>query len=178
MRESAKAALGGIIAALSISIMLLTYISPFLVYTAPVFAGILLIVIVTEIGYKWAFGTYTAISLLAIFLIADKEAAVFFIMLFGYYPILRTFILQRLKNRAVFFILKLLIFNFALAASISLCNFVFHIDYSEFTEKGRVYVAVFWVLMNIVLFLYDYLIGKSMTLYRKKIQKRIRQLFK
>ena len=33
MRESAKAALGGMIAALSVSIMLLTYLSPFLVYS-------------------------------------------------------------------------------------------------------------------------------------------------
>ena len=52
MRESSKAALGGIIAALSVSIMLLTYISPLLVYTVPVISGLLLLIIVTEIGYK------------------------------------------------------------------------------------------------------------------------------
>ena len=178
MRESAKAALGGIIAALSVSIMLLTYISPFLVYTAPVFAGLLLIVIVSEIGYKWAIGTYTAISLLAIFMIADKEAAVFFIMLFGYFPILREYLSEKLKFKVVFFILKLMLFNLALAASIAICNFVFHIDYSEFSDKGKLYIAAFLILMNAVLFLYDYLIGKAILLYKKRIQKRVRQLFK
>ena len=69
--------------------MLITYFSPLLVYTAPPFAGILLIVIVNEIGYRWALGTYVAISLLSVFLIADKESAVYFTMFFGYYPILK-----------------------------------------------------------------------------------------
>ncbi len=64
MRESSKAALGGIIAALSVSMMLLTYLSPLLVYTAPVLAGLLLLIIVNEIGYRWAIGTYAAIGML------------------------------------------------------------------------------------------------------------------
>ena len=78
MRESSKAALGGIVSALAVIAMLVTYLSPLLVYTAPPLAGILLILIVNEIGYRWAFGTYVSISLLSVFLIADKESAVFY----------------------------------------------------------------------------------------------------
>ncbi len=178
MRESSKAALGGIIAALSVSIMLLTYLSPVLVYTVPVIAGLLLLVIVNEIGYHWAIGTYTAISLLSLFMIADKEAAVFYVMLFGYYPILKFFITAKIRNRFLLFFIKLLVFNAALFLSLAVCSFVFHIDYSELTSGGKIFSAVFVVLMNLVLFIYDFLIGSLTVLYRVKIQKRIRKLFR
>ena len=178
MRESSKAALGGMIAALSVSIMLLTYISPVLVYTAPVFAGMLLLIIVTEIGYYWGVGTFAAVSLLSVFMIADKEAAVFYTILFGYYPILREFIYGKIKNKFILFIIKLFIFNAALFAAIAICNYVFHIDYSEFSEGGKILVAVYIVLMNAVLFLYDLLIAKFTLLYKKRLQKKIRKMFK
>ncbi|MCH5197911.1 MAG: hypothetical protein J1E34_03295 [Oscillospiraceae bacterium] len=178
MRESSKSALGGIIAALAVSIMLITYISPFLVYTAPPFAGILLIIIVAEIGYKWAIGTYTAISLLSLFLIADKEAAVFFVMLFGYYPILREFLYSKLKNKIVLTLLKIFIFNLSLFVSICISNYVFGIDYSEFSSGGLIMVLLFALAMNAILFLYDFLIAKVSLLYKSSLQKKIRKLFK
>ena len=178
MRDSAKSALGGIIAALSVSFMLMTYLSPFLVYTVPVIAGILLLVIVTEIGYRWAFGTYVAISLLSLFLIADKEAAVFFVMLFGYYPILRDFISGKIKYKIVVLLIKLLVFNSALFLSIAACNYVFHIDYGELTNGGKTFFVVFVLLMNIILWLYDYLIKVLTVLYKTKLQKKLRSLFK
>lgn len=178
MRESSKSALGGIIAALAVSIMLITYISPFLVYTAPPFAGILLVIIVVEIGYKWAIGTYAAIGLLSLFLIADKEAAVFFVMLFGYYPILREFIYSRLKNKVILAILKFFIFNFSLLVSVGISSYIFGIDYSEFSEDGMLFIILFIAAMNVILFLYDFLLAKVTLLYKKNIQKKIRGLFK
>ena len=106
MRESTKASLGGIIAALSIVIMLLTYVSPLLVYTAPPFAGILLLIIINELGFRWSAATFAAVSLLSVFIIADKEAAVFYTMFFGYYPILVTVINKAVKNKLVNFVIK------------------------------------------------------------------------
>ena len=178
MRESSKAALGGIIAALSVCIMLLTYISPILVYTAPVFAGLLLLVIVAEMGYYWGVGTYAAVSILSVFIIADKEAAVFYTVLFGYYPILREYINGKIKNRILLFVIKLFVFNLALVSSVAVCNYVFHIDYSEFSGGGKILIAVFLVLMNVVLFLYDLLIAKFTVLYRTKLHKKIIKMFK
>ena len=178
MRESSKAALGGIIAALSVSVMLLTYISPVLVYTVPVFAGMFLLVIVEEIGYQWGIGTFAAVSLLSVFMIADKEAAVFYTMLFGYYPILREFISGKIKNRLILFLIKLFVFNVSLFVAIAVCSYVFHIDYSEFSEGGKIMMAVYIIMMNAVLFLYDLLIAKFTLLYKNKLQKRIRKMFK
>ena len=60
MRESSKAALCGMVAALAVVIMMITYISPVLVYTAPPFAGLILLLIVNEVGFSRAVGTYFA----------------------------------------------------------------------------------------------------------------------
>ena len=65
MRESSKAALCGIVAALAVVIMMITYISPVLVYTAPPFAGLILLLIVNEVSFSRAVGTYFAVSLLS-----------------------------------------------------------------------------------------------------------------
>ena len=178
MRDSSKSALCGIIAALSVSIMLLTYISPFLVYAMPVFAGMFLIVILDEISGKWAFGTYTAVSLLSFFLIADKEAAVFYVLLFGYYPILRTWLIHKIRNGILRIMIKFIVFNLSLFASIGVCSFVFNIDYSEFSEKGMIYLIFVILLMYVLFFIYDFLLAVMTKLYILKVKDRIEKLFK
>lgn len=178
MRESSKAALGGIVAALSVVIMLSTYISPLLVYTAPPFAGLLLIFILKEIGYSWAFGTYTAVSLLSVFIIADKESAVFFTFFFGFYPILRAFLCEKIKLKPISFLLGLVVFNISLLISVTICSKVFGIDYSEFTDGGKAMVLLFIVLMNMVFAAYDFLFLKLNVLYDGLISKKVKRFFR
>lgn len=178
MRESSKAALGGIIAALSVVIMLATYLSPLLVYTAPPFAGILLIVILEELDLKWAFGTYVAISLLSLFMIADKEAAVFFTFFFGYYPILRSFLSSKIKKKQILLLLGWLVFIAASAAAIALCAFVLHIDYGDIYHSGKIFVVLSVLLMNVVFFVYDFLIARIHVYYRIKLKAKIKKIFK
>ncbi len=178
MRDSSKAALGGIIAALSIVIMLITYISPFLVYTAPPFAGLLLIVIVYEMGYGWAFGTYAAVSLLSAFMIADKEAALFYVLFFGYYPALRELFSSKILHKTVRLLISFLIFNSACACAILLGEMLFAVDYSELMSGGKVYFLIFWLGLNAVFFCYEFLISRLVVLYRNKLRKKIRNLFR
>ena len=178
MRESLKSALGGMIAALSVVVMLVTYLSPFLVYTAPPFAGVLLIVILEEIDRKWAFGVYAAISLLALFLIADKEAAVFYTVFFGYYPILQSFLLSGLRKKSAALEIGCAVFNLSLAAGVWCCSFIFHIDYGEFAEYGKVFTVLFILLMNVCFFFYDFLLKKLCLLYKLRFQPLIRKMFR
>lgn len=177
MRESTKAAIGGIISALAVVIMLCTYISPLLVYTAPPFAGLLLILIVNELGYKWAIGTYISISLLSVFVIADKESGVFFTMLFGYYPILAIFFDEKFKNKVIKQIIKLFIFNGACVSSVVICMVVFNISYDDLFEDGIVFFVLFAVLLNVLFFVYDILVTRLQLLYKLRIQKKFRKLF-
>ena len=178
MHESTKAALGGIISALAVIVMLVTYLSPLLVYTAPPFAGLLLILIVNELGNKWAIGTYVSISLLSVFFIADKESAVFFTMFFGYYPILKLWLDAHLKIRPLRIILKLMIFNLSIAAAVAICIFVFHIPYDDFTDTGFFMVGIFWVMLNGLLAVYDFLVSTLQRLYDNRLKKELRRIFK
>ena len=178
MRESSKAALGGIVSALAVVVMLLTYLSPLLVYTAPPLAGILLILIVNEIGYRWAFGTYVSISVLSVFFIADKESAVFFAMYFGFYPILKLWLDEHLKKKLIRVILKLVIFNISITGAIAVCVFVFHIPYDDFTDGGMIMLGLFWFMLNCLMFVYDFLITALQKLYLEKFRKRLRRMFR
>lgn len=178
MRESSKAALCGITAGLAVVVMMITYLSPLLVYTAPPVAGMLILLIVEEFDKKWAFGVYTAISLLSVFLIADKESAVFFSLFFGGYPIVKPVLDTKIKNKPLRFILKLIIDNLSLAAAVAICAYVFHIDYSDFSEGGKAMLIVFWVLFVFLLVIYDIFIEKMLLVYRVRGQKRLRKLFR
>jgi hypothetical protein len=178
LRESSKIALGGIISALAVVIMLSTYITPLLVYTAPPFAGLLLVVMLREIGYSWAFGAYTAVSLLSVFLVADKESAVFFMMFFGYYPILRMFINSKIKIKPLSFAMGFVVFNCSLYLSVKICSEIFGIDYSDFTDGGTAMFILFIVLMNFVFIAYDVLLNRAVYIYDMMISKKVKKLFR
>ena len=177
MRESSKAALCGISAGLSVVIMMVTYLSPLLVYTAPPAAGLLIAFIDEELGGKRALGVWTAISLLSVFLIADKEAAVFFTLFFGWYPVLRPVLDGKIKNKVLRSVLKLVLYNLCLGTAVFICAFVFMIDYSDFGEGGKIMLALFWCLFIVLLFIYDVFLDKMLAVYRLRLQKRLRKLF-
>ena len=178
MRESSKAALCGIVAALAVVIMMITYISPVLVYTAPPFAGLILLLIVNEVGFSRAVGTYVAVSILSLFLIADKEAATFFTCFFGFYPILRIFLDRKIKLKAIKYIIKVFVFNLSLLGSVCVSMYIFNIDYSDFTDGGKYMAYLFFSMMNVVFVLYDFLIARLQILYFLRLQKRFRKLFR
>ncbi len=178
MRESSKAALCGIISALSVVIMLSTYLTPFLVYTAPAFSGLLLLIIYNELGLKWSLTTYAAISILSIFVIADKESAIFFTLIFGYFPTLSCAITNLLKSNLSRFVLKFLIFNAACLISLLLCSYVIGISSDSVFNEGAVYIISFVILLNVLFYVYDVLITKLQILYLVKFQKRFRKIFK
>lgn len=177
MRESSKAALSGIICALSVVIMMTTYISPLLVYTAPPIAGLLLIIIINEINTKWAVGTYFAVSLLSVFLIADKESSVFFTLFFGFFPIASTLIDKKIRKKIVAFVMKFLIFNVSCAISLTVCIYVLGVDYEDIFGDGMALAVVFIVLFEILFLVYNVLVSKLHQLYVMKFSKRVRKMF-
>ena len=104
--KSRKIAFGGIVAALSLVLMLLTGVLPFGTYALPCFAGILLTSIVIEFGIPWAIGVYVGVSVLSFLLVSDKEAALYYTLILGIYPILKS-LFERIKLRWLSFLIKL-----------------------------------------------------------------------
>ena len=55
---------------------------------------------------------------------------------------------------------------------------MFNIDYSEFSEKGMIYLIFVILLMYVLFFIYDFLLAVMTKLYILKVKDRIEKLFK
>lgn len=175
--RSFKAAVGGIIAALSIILMFSTGIIPTLTYAVPAIAGALLIVLVIEIGSGFAFSVYIAVGILSLFLVADKEAAVMYVAFFGYYPIIKAFLEKHLKN-FLCWIVKYFIFNVSILASYIVVLYVFAISYDDMGVFGEYAAFVLLAMGNAVFFVYDIALTRLVSAYLFRWQKYIKKLFK
>ena len=100
LKQGEKIAFGGVLAALCTVLVSATGLFPTLTYAIPALAGVLLVAAVIEIGKKEAFACYAVTAVLSLLLGTDKEAALLFVLLFGYYPTLKS-LLDPIRSRPV-----------------------------------------------------------------------------
>ncbi len=174
MKTSVKVSLGGIIAALSIVLMFLTSLLPFGTYAFPTLSGILLIIIVIEIGYPWAFSVYAAVAILSFLLLSDKEAALYYALFLGFYPIVKSFI-ERIRSRAIQYLIKFALFNACMIAAFYIGISLLSIPKESFELFGVYLPWVFLILGNLFFTLYDIGVTKFVTIYLNKWHKKIRK---
>lgn len=168
MKTSYKVSLGGVVGALSLCLMLLTGIIPFGTYAFPAFSGMLLVCIVIELGYSWAFLVYFIVSVISVLMLTDKEAALYYIAFLGFYPILKG-IIERHRLKSVQYLVKYLVFNACMILAFYLSIFVFSIPKESFNLFGVYLPWVFLMLSNIVFIVYDYCVSKVVSVYILKI---------
>lgn len=156
-KVSYKVSLGGIVAALCLTMMFLTAVFPPLNMTLPLFAGMLISVVAIEVSPSWAFVTYIVVSILSFFITPDKEAAIFFAALFGYYPVLKDTV-DKMRSKLISLIIKLVVFDAAMILIYYLTVFVFGtIDiFEEFGFLEEFMLPVLFITINAIFFLYDY----------------------
>ena len=171
-QNSLRVALCGVTAALALTLMLCTSVIPVGTYAFPCIAGILFVTIVIEFGEKWAFAALFAVALLSLFLAGDKEASIYFIAFFGYYPILKSLI-ERFKSRAVQWALKFSVFNAAMIAAFFVCKFILQIPDEEFTIFGLYIPWVFLIMGEIFFPLYDILCSMLIVRYVRDLRNRL-----
>ncbi len=177
VRNSSKTALGGIIAALSVTTMFLTAVIPTLTYALPAAAGILLVIVVIDIDKKWAFGVYAAVSILSILVLPNKEAAMMYVFFFGHYPILKAILEARFKS-VLLWVLKFLSFNVSVILAYLIILYVFQMPFDEMEEYGK-WAA--WALLgmgNVVFVIYDIALSRLVTLYMLRWRKSVRKILK
>ena len=177
MNVSSKTALGGVVAALSLSLMFLISIVPMFTYAVPAAASMLLIPMVIEISKKWALGVYFSVSLLGLIIVPNKEVAIIYVAFFGYYPVLKAVIESHMKTIPEW-ILKILVFNCAIFASYYLMLKVMGIEIEDLETLGWVAIPLLLGLGTVAFILYDYSMTKLIALYILKFQPRLKKLFK
>lgn len=172
MKTSVKVSLGGVVAALSLVLMLLTSIIPFGTYAFPAFAGILLVLLVFNLGYAYAFAVYFVTAVLSFLLVTDKEAALYYALFLGFYPILKG-VIERIPSKPVQYIIKLALFNVCMIAAFYIGITLLSIPKESFNLFGVYLPWVFLILGNIVFIIYDLCITRLVTLYLLKWHDRL-----
>ena len=176
-RTAFRVALGGICSAVCLLLMFCSSFLPGLRYSIPVFAGVLMVVMIVETDSRWAIATYCAVSLLCIFITPNFEASLLFILFMGYYPILQ-FWLAKMKNKAVVWLVKLAVFNAAIVIYYNLFKLLFPaVDMLEGTEFfGKYALPLLWGEAEVCFLVYDKFLSLVVDVYiswfRKKILRR------
>lgn len=177
LNNTSRVALCGVLTALCTVLMFATGLIPVATYALPALSGVLLMVIVMEIGKSWAWAVYGAVSLLSLLLAADKEAVFLFIVFLGYYPILKASI-EQLKKKAWAYVLKLAVFNTAMVAGFFMSVYLLAIPEESFTIFGIYLPGVFLAAGNLVFLVYDYALSGLVLLYYSRLHKMVSGLFK
>ena len=114
-RKSWTMAYCGMAAALCVALMLLGAVIPIAMFIAPALAGFLIATVCVECGRTMALTAYAAVSLLALLFVPDKEVALIFVFLLGYYPLAKPRF-DRIHPAVLRCVCKLLLCNAAVLA--------------------------------------------------------------
>ncbi len=175
MKRTVKIAFCGLMAAFATVLMLLSFF-PYFTYAVPAVAGAVTLFVLVECGAKWSIATY-AVSAILIFIFAEPEAMLMYVLLLGYYPILKAYI-EKVKPIAVQYLLKLVVFNGAIALIYGVFASIYKISLAEFGNFGKYSIIVFAVVGNITFFLYDVVLVRVADFYINRIHGTISKLLK
>ena len=164
-KEAKQMALGGILAALAVTIMSMGGLIPVATYVCPMLCMILGYTVLHFCGARTAWAWYGVVSVLGLLLGPDKEAAAVFCFL-GYYPILK----PRMDKLRLGFLWKALLFNTAVCVMYWLLMHLFGMEAltEEFSELGDAMLGILLILGNVTFFLLD----KMLTLFGWKLGRR------
>lgn len=145
-------ALGGVMAALAVTVMSMGGLIPVATYVSPVLCMLMLNLVIRLCGVRIAWAWYGAVALLSLLLSADKEAAAVFAFL-GYYPIVK----PKLDKLRFSMLWKLILFNTVMILMYRLLMSVFGMDAlaEEFRTMDTVMLLITLLLGNVTFLLLD-----------------------
>ena len=167
---SYRVALGGIVSAVCLAVMFLAGVMPALYIAAPMAAGMLMVILAEEVSRAWGWLTYLAVSLLSLIVIPDKEAALMFILFFGYYPLLRGH-LGRIPLRGLRLLAKLLLYHVFLIADFLLTVYVLGLP--TFEDTAAWMYAALIAAADLLFLMYDALLSRIGVFYRNYFVRRV-----
>ena len=175
MKTSAAVALGGITGALSLLCLFLSFL-PASEYMMPMLAGMLLLPITAECGKRQGLLVYASVALLALFLTPSLESRVLYAAFFGYYPVLKAVLEEKLP-RVPELLCKLLLFNAVICASYWLMLRFFGLDPAVFEIGGHNLPLVLLAVGNGIFLMYDRLMTILVTIYWRRLHGVFARLF-
>ena len=175
MKNTAKLTFSAICTALATVIMLTGYF-PYLTYAIPAVAGLLVMVVCIEIGIKYAVGTFVASAFLVL-LTAEPETKILYVLLLGFYPIVKALV-EKIGKAPVEWLIKFTVFNLCIVAYYKLTVSVLGISFDDFGEFGKWGTYAFWAAANVVFVLYDIAVSRMAMFYISKLHPKVSKIFK
>ena len=173
-RKSWAMAYCGMAAALCVALMLLGAVVPVLMFIAPAVASLLIATVCMECGMKMALTAYGAVSLLSLLFVPDKEVALVFVFLLGYYPLVKPK-LERIRPKLLRGACKLLLCNGAMYGLVLLLVPAGSISQELRTTALAVSLATL-AMGNVAFLLYDRAIHNLLQLYRLVWQPKLHKM--
>lgn len=169
LKKSTQVAIGGLSAAICLLLMFMTGLVPFSSYIFPTLAGMVLIAVSEENGLKTGFLVYAVTALLALMIVPDREAVVLFILLLGYYPMIKP-ILERIP-KIFAYLAKLVLANGMIVVFYYVMMYIFGVPDLLSGWAVGIYAAL--GLVNFTFLMYDYLLSQVMSIYLKWFRPKI-----
>ena len=154
--------------ALGAVILLLGSFIEVLDLTAGAFAGMIAVLVVIELGGKWAWPTFAATALLGLLLLPAKLPVVFYILLGGWYPIVKEQI-EKIKIKPIGWMIKIVLLNVAFALAMIVSKYVLMIPGDTLWMT-----VVLAIAMNVAFVLFDIALTRIISLYIFKLRARLR----
>ena len=158
----------GVLVALSVIILYLGCAIEVLDLTMSAIVSLLVVVIVIEMGYNYAWLSYVATAVLSLVLLPQKTPAIFYTCFMGFYPIIKSYI-ERISSAVLRWIVKLVVGNAAIGLMFLLMSYFVP---EEFEGEGLVVVT--YVLALLAFIMYDIALTKLITFYFLKLRDRFK----
>ena len=172
MQQTKAVAFSGVITALSFIVLMMTGMIPFGTFLFPTVAGLFVMSVRVEHGYKYAFTCYFAVSCLALLFCPDKTAMIAFILLLGYYPLFKNWLEHETLSVKIRYIAKALLFTASCFVGFMLLFIFFPAElYAEGPLTTGI-LAILFALGIITFFIYDIAINQILAYYIIKIKNR------
>lgn len=170
MHKSSRVAKGGMLAGLAFVIMWSVNLFPTLSYTLAAAASACILAAVIELGRRYAFVVYLVSALLtALFAQAVPDTAVMYIAIFGYYPIIKSYLESRHIPRNLEWGAKYVAFNLSLAAACAILVWVLHIPLASSWWMA----LVLFLFANMGFFFYDRLLTLLAAQYISRFKNKL-----
>ena len=175
MRQTKKVTLSAMIVALGTVFMVLGGFIEVLDLSVCALASLLVVFAYIEIGKPYYWLVWICTSLATFLLSPGKQLWILYLAIFGIYPILKAFF-ERIKNRSLWLVLKLVYINIVLVAFTFVWEFVFSVPLFVFDNK--LFVAGAYAVVNVGFIAYDAFISVMVRLYFVKLRPRFKSLLK
>ena len=184
--KTKKLTLGAILSAMGVSLLLIGSLFEVLDLSMAALASIFCIFAVIEIGGIYPYLIYVTTGILAIIFMPMSLAPWFYMLFFGFYPIIKEK-LEKL-NKTIAWAIKMLVLNLSVVLCVFLSYFVFFGNSDGKTlleafffvfgngETGSTLAIITYILLNITFIIYDIALTRIITVYLVKLRHRFKFL--